>query len=57
MSNNKKMMSGGNIAIFLLGIACGMIFGGIIGRILFGIVVAVLVAGAAFWIACGMRKM
>ena len=56
MSNNKKPLSGGNIAIFLLGVACGMVFGGIIGRLLFGIVVAVLVVGAVVWVTCEVRK-
>jgi len=56
MSRDKKILSGGNIAIFLLGIVFGMIFGGIIGRLLFGIVIAVLILAAAVWIVSEVRK-
>ena len=52
MGSGKKILSGGNIAIFLLGIACGVLF----GRLLFGLAIAVLIVGAAVWVACEVRK-
>ena len=52
MSSNKKILGGGSIATFLLGLACGVLF----GRLLFGIAIAVLVAGAVVWVICGVRK-
>ena len=44
--------SGRDVAIFLLGIVCGVLF----GRLLFGIAIAVLVVAAAVWLVCELRS-
>ena len=51
MSSDKKF-PGGNVATFLLGVVCGILF----GRLLFGLAIAVLIVGVAVWLLCGVRK-
>ena len=50
--NGKNLLNGNNIAIFLLGLVCGVLF----GRLLFGLAITVLIVGAVVWLLCGARK-
>ena len=52
MSSGKNFPGGSSIAIFLLGVVCGVLF----GRLLFGLAIAVLVVGAAVWVIYTVRK-